>query len=104
MNIFGWLFLVVAASVLLWLSFSTVVIAIDMRAACRRKALQSLHDGVLFSQVARGKWRVWRRHSRDEMGPAGVGHSSVGLRMPIQEAAACAAALGEYVMTEYPGD
>ena len=104
MNIFGWLFLVVAASVLLWLSFSTVVIAIDMRAACRRKALQSLHDGVLFSRVARGKWRVWRRHTRDEMRPAGVGHSSVGPRMPIQEAADVAAALGEYAIGELPGD
>ena len=103
MNIFGWLLLVVAASVLLWLSFSAVVIAIDMRLARRRKALQSPHDGVFFSQVAQGKWRVWRRHSRDEMRPAGAGHSSVGTQAPIQEAVDVAAALGEYATGELPG-
>jgi cytoskeletal protein CcmA (bactofilin family) len=102
MNIFGWLLLVVVASVLLWLSFSAVVIAIDMRAARRRKALQSPHDGFFFGQVARGKWRVWRRHSRDEMRPAGAGHSFVGTRAPIQKAVD--AALGESIIGELPGD
>ena len=104
MNIFGWLLLVVAASFLLWLSFSAVVIAIDMRAARRRKALQIPHDSVFFGQVARGKWRVWRRHSRDEMRPAGPGHSLVGTRAPIQEAVDVAAVLGEYAIGERPGD
>jgi len=104
MNIFGWLLLVVAASFLLWLSFSAVVIAMDMRAARRRKALQSPHDGVLFGQVARGKWWVWRRHSRDEMRPAGAGHNFVGTRAPIQEAVDVAAALGESAIGGLPGD
>ncbi len=104
MHIFGWFLLVFAATLLLWLSFSTVVIALDMRAARRRKALQSPDDGILFGQVARGKWRVWRRHSRDETRPAGVGHSSVGTRAPIQKAVDVAAALGESAIGELPGD
>ena len=63
MTIFGWYLLVVVASVLLWLSFSAVVIALDMRAARRRKALQSPHNGVFLGHVAQGKWWVGRRHS-----------------------------------------
>jgi cytoskeletal protein CcmA (bactofilin family) len=102
MNILGWFLLVFAATLLLWLSFSAVVITLDMRAARRRKALQSPHDGVPFSQVARGKWRVWRRHSQDEMRRAGAGHSSVGTRAPIQEAVDVAAALDESAIGELP--
>ncbi len=76
----------------------------DMRAARRRKTLQSPDDGILFGQVARGKWRVGRRHSRDETRPAGAGHSFVGTRAPIQEAVDVAAALGESAIGELPGD
>ena len=76
----------------------------DMRATRRRKTLQSPDDGILFGQVARGKWRVGRRHSRDETRPAGAGHSFVGTRAPIQEAVEVAAALGESAIGELPGD